>query len=56
MSKRSGLYDALEQAFKRNFYDGEEDAVQRERNRDEALKNKSDESQTVIENIRQGLL
>lgn len=56
MSKRSGLYDALEQAFKRNFYDDEEDAVQRERNRDKALKNKSDESQTAIENIRQGLL
>lgn len=55
MSKRLGLYDALEQAFKRSFYDGEEDAVQRERNKDKALKSISDESQATIESIRQGL-
>ncbi len=37
MLRRSGLFDALEDAFFRNFYDGEEDAVSRARQRRDAL-------------------
>jgi DNA sulfur modification protein DndC len=38
MSRRAGLYDALEQAFKRSFFSGEEDATDRARRRQRALK------------------
>ena len=31
LSKRAGLYEALEQAFRRNFYDSAEDAADRAR-------------------------
>lgn len=37
MSRRSGLYDALEQAFRRSFFDGESDATDRARRRQSAL-------------------
>ena len=37
MLRRSGLFDALEEAFRRNFYDGEEDAVDRARRHQNAL-------------------
>lgn len=37
MLRRAGLFDALEQAFYRNFYDGEEDAVERARRRRDAI-------------------
>ena len=37
MLRRAGLFDALEQAFYRNFYDGEEDAVERARQRRDAI-------------------
>jgi len=37
MLRRAGLFEALEQAFRRGFYDGEEDAVSRARQRRDAL-------------------
>ena len=37
MLRRAGLFKALEQAFYRNFYDDEEDAVGRARQRRDAL-------------------
>lgn len=37
MLRRSGLFDALEEAFRRNFYDDEEDAVDRARRHQNAL-------------------
>lgn len=37
MLRRAGLFDALEKAFYRNFYDGEEDALIRARQRRDAL-------------------
>ncbi len=37
MLRRAGLFDALEQAFHRGFYDDEEDAVSRARERRDAL-------------------
>ena len=37
MLRRSGLFEALEEAFCRNFYDGEEDAVDRARRHQNAL-------------------
>src|SRR5690606_118202 len=37
MLRRAGLFDALEQAFHRSFYEGEEDAVSRARQRRDAL-------------------
>ena len=37
MLRRAGLFNAIEQAFYRNFYDGEEDAVARARQRRDAL-------------------
>jgi DNA sulfur modification protein DndC len=37
-SRRAGLYEALEDAIRRSFYDSEEDAVQRARRRHHALK------------------
>ncbi|MGB0497289.1 MAG: DNA modification system-associated small protein [Rubricella sp.] len=37
MLRRAGLFDALESSFYRNFYENEDDAVQRARLRREAL-------------------
>jgi DNA sulfur modification protein DndC len=37
MLRRAGLFDAVEQAFRRNFYDNENDAVERARGRRDAL-------------------
>ncbi|WP_088343788.1 MULTISPECIES: DNA phosphorothioation system sulfurtransferase DndC [Rhodomicrobium] len=37
MLRRAGLFEALEQAFHRGFYDGEDDAVARARQRRDAL-------------------
>lgn len=37
MLRRSGIYEAIESAFNRSFYDDEEDAVQRARERRDAL-------------------
>ena len=37
MLRRAGLFEALEQAFKRNFYDSQEDAVDRARKHRDAL-------------------
>jgi len=37
MLRRSGLFDAFENAFLRNFYDDEEDALERARQRKDAL-------------------
>lgn len=37
MLRRAGLFDALEHAFHRNFYDDEEDAIRRARERRDAL-------------------
>ncbi|HKQ05757.1 MAG TPA: DNA phosphorothioation system sulfurtransferase DndC [Blastocatellia bacterium] len=37
MARRAGLYDAIEQAFQRNFYSGEEDAIERARRRHQAM-------------------
>ncbi|MGD9537113.1 MAG: DNA phosphorothioation system sulfurtransferase DndC [Alphaproteobacteria bacterium] len=37
MLRRAGLFDALEDAFFRNFYEGEDDAVSRARQRRDAL-------------------
>ena len=37
MLRRAGLFNAIEQAFYRSFYDGEEDAVARARQRRDAL-------------------
>ena len=37
MLRRAGLFDAVEQAFERNFYDNEDDAVQRARQRRDAV-------------------
>lgn len=37
MLRRAGLFDALEQAFYRNFYDGEQDAIDRARQLRDAL-------------------
>lgn len=37
MLRRAGLFDAVEQAFYRNFYDDEDDAVERARQRRDAL-------------------
>ncbi len=37
MLRRAGLFESLEQAFYRNFYDNEEDAVSRARQRRDAL-------------------
>lgn len=37
-SRRAGLYEALEDAIRRSFYDSEEDAVERARRRHHALK------------------
>jgi DNA sulfur modification protein DndC len=37
-SRRAGLYEALEGAIRRSFYDGEEDAVDRARKRHRALR------------------
>jgi DNA sulfur modification protein DndC len=37
MLRRAGLFDAVEQAFRRNFYDNEDDAVERARSRRDAL-------------------
>ena len=37
MLRRAGLFNAIEQAFYRSFYDGEEDAVARARKRRDAL-------------------
>ena len=37
MLRRAGLFEALEQAFYRNFYDGEEDAIDHARQRRDAL-------------------
>ena len=37
MLRRAGLFDALEQAFYRNFYDNQEDAVDRARQHRDAL-------------------
>jgi DNA sulfur modification protein DndC len=37
MLRRAGLFDALEQAFQRGFYDNEEDAIGRARQRRDAL-------------------
>ena len=37
MLRRSGLFDAIQKAFYRNFYDDEEDAVERARQRQSAL-------------------
>lgn len=37
MLRRVGLFNAIEQAFYRNFYDGEEDAVERARQRRDSL-------------------
>ena len=37
MLRRAGLFDALEASFYRNFYDNEEDAIERARTRRDAL-------------------
>jgi DNA sulfur modification protein DndC len=37
MLRRAGLFDAMEQAFERSFYDNEDDAVQRARQRRDAV-------------------
>ena len=37
MLRRTGLFEAIEKAFLRSFYSGEEDAVQRARQRRDAL-------------------
>ena len=37
MLRRAGLFAAIDQAFRRNFYDSEEDAVTRARERHDAL-------------------
>ena len=37
MLRRTGLFDAIEKAFRRSFYTGEEDAVERARQRRDAL-------------------
>ncbi len=37
MSKRAGLFDVLEKAFKKSFYTGEEDAVERAKRKSEAV-------------------
>ena len=42
MLRRSGLFDAFENAFRRNFYDNEEDALDRARQRKDALDNALD--------------
>lgn len=42
MLRRSGLFDAFENAFRRNFYDSEEDALDRARQRKDALDNALD--------------
>lgn len=48
-ARRAGLYDALESALKRNFYDNETDAVERALRRQNAFdKAKSGESQAVL--------
>jgi len=41
-SRRAGLYEALEDAIRRSFYDSEEDAVERARKRHYALKPEED--------------
>jgi len=37
MSRRAGLFDALEKAFKKSFYADEEDAVERAKRKSEAI-------------------
>ncbi len=37
MARRAGLYDTLEDAFRRSFYENEEDAVERARRRRDAI-------------------
>lgn len=44
MLRRSGLFDAIEQAFKRNFYNDEEDAVERARLRRDAIGSATDKA------------
>lgn len=53
-SRRAGLYEALEDAIRRSFYDSEEDAVERARRRHHALKSE-DDSMTLPPTARQDI-
>jgi DNA sulfur modification protein DndC len=53
-SRRAGLYEALEDAIRRSFYDSEEDAVDRARRRHHALKSE-DDSMTLPPTARQDI-
>lgn len=59
MLRRAGLFEALEQAFYRNFYDGEEDAIDRARQRRDALdmarERVFDKTATMVEETAQDL-
>lgn len=59
MLRRAGLFDAIEQAFYRSFYDGEEDAVERARQRRDALdmarESTLDKTSTMLQQIPQDL-
>ncbi len=52
MVRRAGLFDALESSFKRNFYDDEDDAVDRARRKKDAVDEriqKSDDQLTLLD-------
>lgn len=56
MLRRAGLFDAIEQAFRRNFYDNEEDAVTWARERRDAfesVREKFDEKGVQDQRLRQ---
>ena len=57
MLRRAGLFDAIEQAFYRSFYDGEDDAVDHARQRRDALdmarEHVFDQTTTMIRETRQ---
>lgn len=59
MLRRAGLFSAIEQAFLRNFYDGEEDAVNRARQRRDLLGATQDEilgkTVTIVQDIQSNL-
>ena len=55
MLRRAGLFNAIEQAFYRNFYDSEEDAIERAQQRNDALAKAReriiDDASTMIQKV-----
>ena len=51
MLRRVGIYEALESSFYRNFYDDENDAIERARQRRDALSEAKDRSTDIFDTI-----